>query len=73
MPVMDGFEATKRIRELSAPLNNTPIIAVTANAFAEDREKCLASGMNSYLSKPIQIEDLSLIISDLPTNCSKGA
>ena len=52
MPVMDGFAATKAIR---AKQNTTPIIALTANATAEEREKCLASGMNDYVSKPISI------------------
>ena len=55
MPVMDGFAATKAIRETG---NKTPIIALTANATSEEREKCLASGMDDYVSKPISINQL---------------
>lgn len=52
MPVMDGYEATKKLRE--AGLINLPIVAVTADAFARDREKCLLVGMNDFVAKPIQ-------------------
>ncbi len=59
MPNMDGFEATAKIRELEAKQGDyTPIIVVTANAIEGDRDKCFASGMDDYLSKPIQIEKL---------------
>ncbi len=56
MPVMDGYEATRKIREYenrqggSSP---TPIVAVTANAFKEDQERCLAAGCTDYLAKPV--------------------
>jgi len=55
MPEMDGYEATRQLRrfEPSHPNRDIPVIAVTANALATDREKCRAAGMNSYLSKPI--------------------
>ena len=58
MPEMDGFEATRRIRLSAGPAAQIPIIAVTACAFAEDREACLKSGMNDYLSKPVRVQEL---------------
>ena len=57
MPIMDGYEATRRIRELEDPaLASIPILAMTANAFDEDRRAALACGMNGFLSKPIDIK-----------------
>ena len=59
MPIMDGYTATHRIRELENPaLACIPILAMTANAFDEDRRNALESGMNGFLSKPIVIADL---------------
>ncbi|GAF04174.1 response regulator [Saccharicrinis fermentans] len=59
MPIMDGFKATQKIREIEKSTNtHTPIIAVTANAFPEDKERCIVSGMDDYISKPFQPEDL---------------
>lgn len=59
MPVMDGITATKKIRELEETTStHTPIIAITANALSGDREECIEAGMNEYISKPFQIEDL---------------
>ena len=56
MPTMDGFEASRKIRELDR--KQPVIIAVTANALVGEREKCLEAGMNDYLSKPFQAEQL---------------
>jgi signal transduction histidine kinase/CheY-like chemotaxis protein len=58
MPVMDGFDATRNIRNSNEPYANIPIIAVTANALSSDKERCLQSGMNDYLSKPFQLDDI---------------
>lgn len=56
MPVMDGIEATKKIRDTLPEHKQPVIIAMTANAFFEDRERCLKAGMNDFLSKPISVE-----------------
>jgi len=62
MPVMDGFEATKAIRNMQGPISRTPIIAVTANVSTGQREKCLEAGMNDYVAKPINREVLEKVI-----------
>ena len=59
MPEMDGYEATRRIRALDIPAAKTiPIIAMTANVFREDIEKCLNAGMNSHVGKPLDFEEV---------------
>src|SRR5690606_21666614 len=66
MPVMDGYEATRRIRQ-SGRWPSLPVIALTANALPDERERCQAAGMNDYLAKPFRREDLaSLLDSWLP-------
>lgn len=56
MPTMDGYEATRQIRAMNTELSNIPIIAMTANAFKEDRDAAMAAGMNAHIAKPIDIE-----------------
>ncbi len=59
MPEMDGYQATKAIRAMNNPqLSSIPILAMTANAFEEDRRQALQSGMNGHIAKPIDIEAL---------------
>ena len=59
MPVMNGLDATKAIRNLSHPgACKIPIIAMTANAFQEDVQKCIDAGMNAHMSKPVDIQKL---------------
>ncbi len=56
MPVMDGFEATQAIRGLEPPLSRVPIVALTANATAEDQQHCMTAGMNGFLRKPVELK-----------------
>lgn len=66
MPEMDGYEATRRIRERSASRGgNVPIIALTAFAFKEDRDRCLAVGMDAFATKPIDRRELVQVIGRL--------
>lgn len=58
MPILDGITATQKIREKRTTKQSPYIIAMTANAMEGDKEKCLAVGMNDYISKPVKIEDI---------------
>ena len=62
MPVMDGITATKLIKELECDNYHIPIIALTANSIAGDKEKYLEQGMNDYLSKPIEFDKLIAVL-----------
>jgi len=64
MPEMDGYEATRAIRDENSTVRNhsIPIVAMTANAMKGDREKCLESGMDDYITKPINVQKLADVI-----------
>ena len=68
MPVMDGYEATREIRQFAQPeLASIPILAMTANAFEEDKKEALRCGMNGHISKPIDIENLLKTLDEVLT------
>lgn len=69
MPVLNGYEATREIRSLeNKNLANIPILAMTANAFEEDRKQALNCGMNEHIAKPINIEHVNKIIMSVLMN-----
>ncbi|MDF3031939.1 MAG: domain S-box protein, partial [Moraxellaceae bacterium] len=62
MPVMNGFDATRRIRELEGSHRRIPIVAMTASALQGDAEKCIAAGMDDFMSKPLRLSQLSSMV-----------
>ncbi|GAB5519319.1 MAG: hypothetical protein RhofKO_15700 [Rhodothermales bacterium] len=67
MPVLDGLGATQRIRTHLAPARQPYIVAMTANALAHDRQRCLDAGMNDYVSKPVRVDQLVMALRRAPT------
>ena len=68
MPVMDGLEATFQIRKYEKEMDNnrhTPVIAITANTLDNDRDKCIATGMDEYMAKPFDMKRLNKIFKEL--------
>lgn len=66
MPKMDGYKATYEIRNLHDKSKSCiPIVAITANAFEEDKKKAVDAGMDGHIAKPINIEDLFVVLTDI--------
>jgi PAS domain S-box-containing protein len=65
MPEMGGIDATKLIRSTNGPSQNTTVIALTANAFEDDKKACFAAGMNGFIAKPIRLTELEKTLSDI--------
>lgn len=66
MPIMDGYTATREIRTLKDNKKaNIPIVAMTANAFEEDRKKALENGMNGHIIKPVSLEGIAKVLDQI--------
>ena len=73
MPNMDGLEATRKIRALGGKHKDMPIVALTANAFDDDRNACFDSGMNDFMTKPVSAEELKEMVENWTKEAQKLA
>ena len=62
MPEIDGYEVTRRVRQSAGPNAKTPIVALSASAFEEDRQRALEAGMNDFAPKPIELNGLRAVL-----------
>lgn len=62
MPIMDGYQATAKIRDSGKPWNCIPVVAMTANAMQGDRDLCMAAGMDDYIAKPVRLQELAALL-----------
>jgi CheY-like chemotaxis protein len=72
MPQMDGLEATRRIRSLSDPKSDVPIVALTASVLSEEQQIYLDAGMNDFLGKPFSVEQLRAAVQQWSTSSSRA-
>jgi two-component system, sensor histidine kinase and response regulator len=72
MPEMDGYEATAEIRRLEGGIGHVPIIAMTAAAMEGDRERCMAAGMDDFITKPVRMEAVSTALGRWVSESSRG-
>ena len=73
MPILNGYEATARIRQMDrTDAKQVPIVALTANAFSEDRNRALRAGMNAHVAKPIDMDALGEVLEQIFSNRQSG-